>query len=249
MLRFFRDIRRRLIMPDNVRKYLIYAVGEIFLVVIGILIALQINNWNEAKKKEILEITMLQELVVALERDSSLVADYFEPRMQVKELAIDTLLAAIEEEEFVNRDRLHSLYSRLNVDFSYRFNAGPYEAIKSNGLDLISNKSLRESVSGMYETTLPAFKGFIEIVYDESIPIINELEPDFVTNKIEQHNGEWHNHLFPIDDAMLQSESFYRVLGLQIEMALNNRDRINEIEELTAGLRSEIREELRERGY
>ncbi|MBK7873993.1 MAG: hypothetical protein IPJ74_26755 [Saprospiraceae bacterium] len=50
MLRFFRNIRRRLLDSGSLRKYLVYAVGEIILVVIGILIALQINNWNEGRK-------------------------------------------------------------------------------------------------------------------------------------------------------------------------------------------------------
>jgi hypothetical protein len=49
MLKFFRTIRKKLIEQDNVRKYLIYAIGEILLVVIGILIALQINNWNQER--------------------------------------------------------------------------------------------------------------------------------------------------------------------------------------------------------
>lgn len=59
MLRFFRTIRKKLIEDpsicrtgDNVRKYLLYAVGEILLVVIGILIALQVNNWNENKAQK-----------------------------------------------------------------------------------------------------------------------------------------------------------------------------------------------------
>ncbi|MEP0131908.1 MAG: DUF6090 family protein [Eudoraea sp.] len=47
MLRFFRQIRQRLLTENKFSKYLLYAVGEILLVVIGILIALQVNNWNE----------------------------------------------------------------------------------------------------------------------------------------------------------------------------------------------------------
>ena len=47
MLKFFRNIRKQLAAENKVAKYLRYAVGEIILVVIGILIALQINNWNE----------------------------------------------------------------------------------------------------------------------------------------------------------------------------------------------------------
>ena len=50
MLKFFRHIRKKLIEEDNVRKYLLYAIGEILLVVIGILIALHVNNWNEQRK-------------------------------------------------------------------------------------------------------------------------------------------------------------------------------------------------------
>ena len=46
MIKFFRNIRQILIMENNTSKYLKYAIGEIVLVVIGILIALQINNWN-----------------------------------------------------------------------------------------------------------------------------------------------------------------------------------------------------------
>ena len=52
MIKFFRKIRQNLIIENKTGKYFKYAIGEIFLVVIGILIALQINNWNEKVKKE-----------------------------------------------------------------------------------------------------------------------------------------------------------------------------------------------------
>src|SRR5210317_117065 len=52
MLRFFRQIRQRLLTDNKFSKYLLYAVGEILLVVIGILIALQVNSWNESKQEE-----------------------------------------------------------------------------------------------------------------------------------------------------------------------------------------------------
>ena len=50
MIKFFRHIRRSLIQKNQMGKYFKYAIGEILLVVIGILIALQINNWNEDRK-------------------------------------------------------------------------------------------------------------------------------------------------------------------------------------------------------
>ncbi len=51
MLKFFRRIRKGLVESGKIRNYSLYAIGEIVLVVIGILIALQINNWNENKKE------------------------------------------------------------------------------------------------------------------------------------------------------------------------------------------------------
>ena len=50
MIKFFRRIRQQLVAENKFSRYLLYAIGEIVLVVIGILIALQINNWNEQKK-------------------------------------------------------------------------------------------------------------------------------------------------------------------------------------------------------
>ena len=51
MIRFFRRVRQRLLLEKNTRRYLMYAVGEIVLVVLGIVIALQIDNWNEWRQE------------------------------------------------------------------------------------------------------------------------------------------------------------------------------------------------------
>jgi hypothetical protein len=69
MLRFFRNIRQKLLENGNLRKYFWYALGEILLVVIGILIALQINNWNEERKMRERESFYLKELKVDFERN------------------------------------------------------------------------------------------------------------------------------------------------------------------------------------
>ena len=65
MIKFFRKIRQRLLTENRFSKYLIYAIGEIILVVIGILIALQINNWNENQKLKRTE----QALLLSLEQE------------------------------------------------------------------------------------------------------------------------------------------------------------------------------------
>ena len=73
MIKFFRRIRLKLIDERNLTRYLIYAVGEILLVIIGILIALQINNWNEWRKDRIIEKSILLEFEDNLDRNIALI--------------------------------------------------------------------------------------------------------------------------------------------------------------------------------
>ena len=69
MIKFLRRIRQKLLSENKISKYVLYAIGEIFLVVIGILIALQINNWNETRKEQNLELALLQEMQENLKAD------------------------------------------------------------------------------------------------------------------------------------------------------------------------------------
>lgn len=72
MLRFFRRIRRKLLDQGSFRKYLVYAIGEIFLVMIGILLALQVNNWNTERGNRELEKYYLDRIIQDLTADSVL---------------------------------------------------------------------------------------------------------------------------------------------------------------------------------
>jgi hypothetical protein len=69
MIKFFRKIRQNLLMENKTRKYFKYAIGEIILVVIGILIALSINNWNEKRKNNILKQAYINNLKIDLNAD------------------------------------------------------------------------------------------------------------------------------------------------------------------------------------
>ena len=69
MIKFFRKIRQNLLMENNTGKYFKYAIGEIILVVIGILIALQINNWNENNQDRKQEKKILSQLLKEYENE------------------------------------------------------------------------------------------------------------------------------------------------------------------------------------
>jgi len=70
MIKFFRKIRQNLLTENKYSKYLLYAIGEIILVVIGILIALQINNWNQESENKKLEIFYMNSLANDLKKDT-----------------------------------------------------------------------------------------------------------------------------------------------------------------------------------
>jgi hypothetical protein len=74
MIKFFRKIRQKMLTENKLSKYLIYAIGEIILVVIGILIALQINTWNKNKQLRLAELETLSEIQVALTQDVSVLS-------------------------------------------------------------------------------------------------------------------------------------------------------------------------------
>ncbi|OIQ30334.1 MAG: hypothetical protein BM564_02900 [Bacteroidetes bacterium MedPE-SWsnd-G2] len=168
MIHFFRSIRQILLSENKTGKYFKYAIGEIVLVVIGILIALSINTWNENKKQRVFEVKMLTEVHTALTSD----IDYFlrlESRLHKLDSASNVFIKLVHEKAIFN----DSLYNRgqsrwyfLRSGINLQFNKGPYEALKSSGIDKISNDSLRNSLVNFYDFEFPKQIAFINY-YDE----------------------------------------------------------------------------------
>ncbi|MFN1835210.1 DUF6090 family protein [Balneola sp. MJW-20] len=84
MITLFRRIRQKLIESGSITKYLLYAAGEILLVVIGILIALQVNNWNEERKFIAEEVRYVDELILDLVQDSLMLEDFRSEALEVQ---------------------------------------------------------------------------------------------------------------------------------------------------------------------
>lgn len=142
MIPFFRRIRKQFADDNKPLKYLRYAIGEIVLVVIGILIALQINNWNEARKEKILEYTYIHSLINDLQADVVNI-DSAVPGNQELLSGLDSLLAMLATGPFDTEQRrqvlLYSVkntYWYLRVEFSDATisqgnSSGNYQIIKN----------------------------------------------------------------------------------------------------------------------
>ena len=70
MAKFFRRIRQKLLKEGNLKKYMVYAIGEVLLVMFGILLALQVHNWNENKKANEKAHSYLQQILNELKREN-----------------------------------------------------------------------------------------------------------------------------------------------------------------------------------
>ncbi|RMB56326.1 hypothetical protein EAX61_14670 [Dokdonia sinensis] len=117
MIKFFRKIRRKLLRENRLSKYLLYAIGEIILVVIGILIALQLNNWNENRKENIRENQLIDVLITDLKakkaefksdlaigksiiRNSDISINYWNRNNKIDTLNLKFLLKYLAEDEW-----------------------------------------------------------------------------------------------------------------------------------------------------
>lgn len=147
MSRVFRRLRVDAIVRDRARKYLTYAFGEIILIVLGILIALQINTWNESRKSSIKEDVALRQIRADLVNDLAEMDWWIDERVN----SDVPYLARIYTKDW-DGVALDSLPLRGTRYFNFQPFASAYHGIKSSdNLSTIKSDSLRESVIYYYE--------------------------------------------------------------------------------------------------
>lgn len=243
MLNFLRKLRRKE-MNQNTGRYLKYAIGEIVLVVIGILIALSINNWNEGRKQKKVEQLLLKELDHALASDIMSIKEVFLGRLTRKESAILELNKLGGEKEKVTDSTFFSLYFQSKEDFFYTFDTGPYDALKANGLNQLTNDSLRTEILNAYDDIFPTFKFFMDNANEEASKRINELESDYLGERYMNYNGIWRIASALKLENVLQHPSFMKAHKLQKQKAVEQRYRIDLLLELTEKLKNMIEIEI-----
>ena len=150
MIKLFRKIRQNLLMENKTKTYFKYAIGEIVLVVIGILIALSINNWNETNKNEREQIVFLNNLKNDLKNDliqlDQILKFQKEKLSKVNELK-DQLLSI---KDFEKIEQLLVNLTLLND--TYFPNTGSYTTTVSSGkIASLNPSSLRIAITNLYE--------------------------------------------------------------------------------------------------
>jgi len=245
MIPVFRKIRKKMADDNRPLKYARYAIGEIVLVVIGILIALQINTWNEGRKTRIIETKTLKEI------RANLMLDLIEINSDIEIMDSITLSGKAVIDYLGKHDKPSDAFkyniqvSRLNPHFDPMH--GGYSLLNSKGLDIISNDSLRGAISKLYESSYPYYEKYenerifkinniILPKYSEYFSIVTDQDYFFnSTSKISQADYI----------ALKNDASFINILNLTI----NENDVVQNRAQRTSGnvndLIDLINEELR----
>ena len=150
MIKFFRKIRQNLLMENKTGKYFKYAIGEIILVVIGILIALSINNWNESRKARVKEVEILKDFQKGLQFDILQIDSIFLQYNRAK-VSINKVLNHLEEDLPYSDSLDYYFFDTTLVFDTGGLTDGAYETLKSGGFDLITNKEIRDLIILVYD--------------------------------------------------------------------------------------------------
>lgn len=161
MIKLFRKIRQNLLSEGKTGKYLKYAIGEIILVVIGILIALQVNNWNEQRKFNNLKSIYIEGLLNDLRQDTVninlLINDTDKKQLVIKSLINELDTEKYSEKLFVSVEG----YFRSGWSMSdFTVNKNTYSDLsKSGNMNVFQDNELSKKIKNYYVAVEQEEKG------------------------------------------------------------------------------------------
>ena len=225
MIKFFRHFRKKLLTESRperssrVGKYLLYGIGEIVLVMIGILLALQVNNWNEQRKDGITE----QLILTALQKDLSINIERLKKDILLEQRTIDQATKIIKhlDERKPYDPSLDIVFSEAIYSPDIIISASSYESLKFKGIDIIHKESLKRRIVNLFDVV---YSNLIA----ETVRLENQFWPSSVLPMIHKHFRQTDflelkptNYEALMDDAtyknMVAHRSHFRQLALNLK--------------------------------
>jgi len=162
-------------------KYMRYAIGEIILVVVGILIALSINNWNENRKRQNEELFLLVDIKMNLE---TMLMDFTADTISNS----NDIILYSKIEYFIDNDlpysnELDSVFGILSFWDSPYITATAFNSLQSKGLDLIKNEALKNDIIKLFEVDL---KKLIDDYEAGENQLHNDIVGPYIVKKVKR---------------------------------------------------------------
>ncbi|NNK79856.1 MAG: hypothetical protein HKO93_00030 [Flavobacteriales bacterium] len=235
MIKFFRKIRHRLLSESKFSKYLLYAIGEIVLVVIGILIAVQINDWNEDRKVSKANRVHLQKMVAEMDENIArmrmLTSDneglmyYGFPPLDEAILNCDSILKlsymGLSEEHlpFILNARFFAGRSVLNLQQDV------FEELKSTGrLNTLGTDSLITAIKG-YSKRYLREKYYNTEHNDNIIRSMEKLEEGFGKMILDYQRDSIHFSINKYPWYFDPTSEEYKILQISFAQVLNSQEK------------------------
>ncbi|MBC2844056.1 DUF6090 family protein [Winogradskyella flava] len=219
MIKFFRKIRQNLLMENKTSKYFKYAIGEIILVVIGILIALQINNWNEQRKNSKQEVRLLKQLQTDISTNKNNVEEQYK-RLIINKGGIDSLIFRLENKHYDLMVPMYLSQALRKSDFN-RATSG-YNIMQNGKASLISDESVLKSILNLYENDLPdildrqiEMNNSIDYIQNDFINKLFKKAPNSLSIKFNEFDVVSTDLFEPIDFSSLSQNIEFRNILIQ----------------------------------
>lgn len=204
MLTFFRHLRKRLIESKAIKKYMLYAIGEILLVTVGILLALQINNWNQDRKEYEFESSLLTALRNTIIAEYALIEDVLSGNEQSKN-ACEILIQHFDQ-NLPYEDTLNEYFWLANWWWQLNLNHTAFENAKLHGLQFIHDDTLKIQLTRIYDNDT---KYLDDIDFRLTQYQFNVVEP-YILNLFESTN--FGSKMIPHDYELLRKDKKYRTI-------------------------------------
>ena len=203
MIRLFKKDKKKFINSRKIRNYLAYSIGEIILVVIGILIAVYINNWDLNQLKQDNGVKALKIVKRDLQTEKYVLESFKKRYSYTRKYLIDIL--------YNNKtDNLDSLKFHFGPYVHYKMNS-EYISLKSSGkLNLISNSELRSKLVNFYEVYYSIYKE----LEDEHKFFIDKRVNDYFFNQFPSDTSNFVDSKFV--KSKLNDQTFKKILDQQI---------------------------------
>ena len=148
MTLFFRQLRHRFINSSQFEKYGLYALGEIIILILGILIALKVDNWNHETQNRSTEIAILNSMKTELLTD----LEEIKVNISIHDIGIRAAQIVIDhlENDSAYNDSLSIHFLDLSIYTHHSYKKGAYTTLESLGIGIISNQELRNEIIELY---------------------------------------------------------------------------------------------------
>ncbi len=250
MIKFFRKIRKNLLSDNKTGKYFKYAIGEIVLVVIGILIALQINNWNSnrinnTRKSELL-VKLSKELDLNIER--SILLDTIDLGFSVRLNYTDSILKILDK-GIDKKDLDYLVEDDIFFINTFNLNTSVFEELKNTGsLYSIGSDSLVTKIQRYYQ--LCDRESYYNLKYSDNVNRLKDkcYEGFYDFKYLYQKNPEMalKHHQWLFDSRSKQYINFRQYIDYTIVhstlMSIKLKDIIKKSEELKEHIAKEQKE-------